>query len=65
MALHRRGLWLPDSSRSNNLTPPPIGADGVLYTVSCEGKVLALGTGGAAAGETGTGEEGRPPIRKR
>lgn len=38
--------WLP-SYRSNNMTPPPMGADGTLFSVTAEGKVYAWpGTGG-------------------
>ncbi|MBN2027643.1 MAG: PQQ-like beta-propeller repeat protein [Actinobacteria bacterium] len=39
--------WLADKSRSNNLTPPPLGEDGTLFTVQADGKVYAF----KAAGE--------------
>ncbi len=34
--------WLPGKSRSNNLTPPPIGDDGTLFTVQADGRVYAF-----------------------
>ncbi|MDI6830407.1 MAG: PQQ-binding-like beta-propeller repeat protein [Actinomycetota bacterium] len=34
--------WLPGMSRSNNLTPPPMGKDGTLFTVQADGTIYAF-----------------------
>ena len=34
--------WLPGMSGSNNLTPPPLGEDGTLFTVQADGRVYAF-----------------------
>lgn len=39
--------WLPDMSRSNNMTPPPIAEDGTLFSLQAEGKIYAWKTGTA------------------
>ncbi len=48
--------WLGTYSSSNNMTPPPLDAEGNLFSVLAEGKVLAWPGAGARPGEGGKPE---------